>query len=330
MSNASDNLLTAENIEPCKFCGSLAIDDDGYCAECGMLRLGGETINIEPVALPSGVILAKLSIPDKADTTDGYRLIELPQGEYVVGRTDADIVVNDPYVSRLHANLCVVSDGVTVTDRGSTNGTFINGERSTANETVALKEGDSLRFGQTDVVWEFFGKGTHDFDDSTTLPNAEPQFASGYEHKSGSEVVDDTVSANAATDDTAPSTTLTYQSDAPESDESESSHNRSKWMLICVNRDLPEFTLSYGKSVIGRKVGKADIVVTGDGFISSAHICIEIDEEEEGVYVTDLSSTNGTFIENAQIEPLLAVKLDNGAHIRIGETEFELATIDRS
>ena len=67
---------------------------------------------------------------------------------YTVGRTAAcDVVVQDPTVSRRHAELEQVDAGVRVRDLGSTNGTFLNGER--IFDAVATP-GARLTFGKAD------------------------------------------------------------------------------------------------------------------------------------------------------------------------------------
>jgi len=65
--------------------------------------------------------------------------------EYVVGRSsDSDMVLVEDMVSRAHAKLMVVNDVVKLFDMGSTNGSFVNGERV---GNVDLKEGDRILFG---------------------------------------------------------------------------------------------------------------------------------------------------------------------------------------
>ncbi|HEY7214209.1 MAG TPA: FHA domain-containing protein, partial [Thermoanaerobaculia bacterium] len=67
---------------------------------------------------------------------------------YSVGRTPAcDLPVPDPTVSRQHAELVRVDAGVRVRDLGSTNGTFLNGDR--IFDAVAAP-GARLSFGKAD------------------------------------------------------------------------------------------------------------------------------------------------------------------------------------
>jgi pSer/pThr/pTyr-binding forkhead associated (FHA) protein len=64
---------------------------------------------------------------------------------YGVGRAnDSDMVLVEDMVSRNHAKLQVVGDVPTLEDLGSTNGSFVNGERV---KKVELKEGDRILFG---------------------------------------------------------------------------------------------------------------------------------------------------------------------------------------
>lgn len=58
----------------------------------------------------------------------------------------------DDFASSRHASIEPGADGVWVEDLGSTNGTFVNGERITARTLV--RAGDAVRIGQTELVLE--------------------------------------------------------------------------------------------------------------------------------------------------------------------------------
>jgi len=73
----------------------------------------------------------------------------------VLGRDEtADIVLDDPGVSRLHCELRVTSDGprliATIRDLQSTNGTFVEGNRITSEH---LEDGNRLTVGRTSIVY---------------------------------------------------------------------------------------------------------------------------------------------------------------------------------
>jgi hypothetical protein len=70
----------------------------------------------------------------------------------VVGRSrDCDLVLDDPNVSRHHAELRREGDGWLVADLGSTNGIKVNGSRV---ESAALQPGDRVTFGLIDLSFE--------------------------------------------------------------------------------------------------------------------------------------------------------------------------------
>lgn len=77
---------------------------------------------------------------------------EHERGTLLLGRADdANIVIEDPLISRAHARLVVQADEtVIVEDLHSTNGVFVNGVRL-ARPSSRLAEGDRLLLGTTEV-----------------------------------------------------------------------------------------------------------------------------------------------------------------------------------
>lgn len=71
----------------------------------------------------------------------------IEQNEITIGRDVAnEITINDPEVSRKHARLIMQSGGYLLEDLGSTNGTFVNGQRLTSPHV--LRPGDVVMLGE--------------------------------------------------------------------------------------------------------------------------------------------------------------------------------------
>jgi pSer/pThr/pTyr-binding forkhead associated (FHA) protein len=75
--------------------------------------------------MPEGKRLS-LAIIDGPDAGNVFR-IEKPR--VTIGRSGADLTLNDTEASRLHAAVEVRDTSYSVSDLGSTNGTLIDGER---------------------------------------------------------------------------------------------------------------------------------------------------------------------------------------------------------
>lgn len=60
------------------------------------------------------------------DGRDSGRIFQVDRPRVVLGRGEADIVINDSEVSRQHASIEVRGQRVVLRDLGSTNGTFVN------------------------------------------------------------------------------------------------------------------------------------------------------------------------------------------------------------
>lgn len=67
-----------------------------------------------------------------------------------IGREGCDINLDDQTVSRHHATVREIGEGVTITDEGSTNGTLVNG-RSITGATL-LRPGDKVEIGGAEIT----------------------------------------------------------------------------------------------------------------------------------------------------------------------------------
>jgi hypothetical protein len=80
-------------------------------------------------------------------TTAEGMMLALLDDESIVGRVHGGaVVIPDPSVSSRHARVTRTTDGFTIEDLGSRNGTFVNGESVTLPRP--LTDGDVVRFGK--------------------------------------------------------------------------------------------------------------------------------------------------------------------------------------
>ena len=89
----------------------------------------------------------------------GPRLVELVaphrehllgEGEQILGRgTEATVVVDHEDVSRRHARVTVVDEGLVIEDLGSKNGVFVNG--APVREPTRATHGDRVSLGRVEL-----------------------------------------------------------------------------------------------------------------------------------------------------------------------------------
>jgi len=80
-----------------------------------------------------------------------------------------------------------------------------------------------------------------------------------------------------------------------------------------------EFALDRVDVTIGRGA-QNDVALEGDEFASARHVRIE--PRTDGIWVQDLDSTNGTFVNGIRIEQRR--RLEPGDVVRVGETDLRL------
>jgi hypothetical protein len=109
------------------------------------LRSGRCRVTAEVREGPEGLSAASLVMPDGSRIVLGAETVD-------IGRLpECGIVLNDPNVSRRHAEVRRRGSDVVVVDLGSTNGTRVNGAQ--IRERV-LQDGDEVGVGTTNIRFE--------------------------------------------------------------------------------------------------------------------------------------------------------------------------------
>jgi len=148
-----------------------------YFTEGVKLMVGFDTFDDEIEGVEMNVTIPSMNVaglvpdtsPQPASIIDTYiarftlngvgmerRIVTQPGDRISVGRTGENkLVLDDVSVSKMHGSLVVSPDGsLAVADTGSTNGTFINGERIAYGKATALTATDRVRFGTVEVIFE--------------------------------------------------------------------------------------------------------------------------------------------------------------------------------
>ena len=198
-------------------------------------------------------------------------------GRHVFGRDAAcEFTVPSNAMSRRHARVELRDGRLTVTDLGSANGTFVNGEQ--VRERV-LTVGDEVKFD----VESFRVQGPLDPGRTTVRPA----------------VGDGATSVRPAAGTTVLSTPLGR-------------------LEVVSGIDAKSFGLTTKNYVVGRAAG-SDIELPADS-VSSRHA--QLEKTDDGWRLTDLKSTNGTFVNDRRID---SAELKPGDTVRFGEVRLKFA-----
>ena len=129
-----------DKVFPLETCSELHRESQGWPGTLNQLALKAMSRGSElsPAQPAPRIVISK----------DGklVKEIELIEPQYVIGRTDlADIIVEDRFVSKLHAMIQVYSNALVLLDLNSTNGTTVN---SLEKRKTLLRDNDVVSLGR--------------------------------------------------------------------------------------------------------------------------------------------------------------------------------------
>lgn len=120
------------------------------------IPLDGETV--QKISKSSDESLYLLEYAIEGDRTSVQ--LEVKEKEVLsIGRGKGNrIVISHPSVSNFHGSLRVKDGRLWISDLGSTNGTFVNGEKILAGEIYELSSNDRVRVGMVEIKFRVFQK----------------------------------------------------------------------------------------------------------------------------------------------------------------------------
>lgn len=285
-SYAVDAGLAAQD-EACPACTQGIQAGEVYCLRCGYQR---GTWAAAPAAAGAGSAVVPAGPPSpwllRAEDGREWRLAE---GEQAAGRGEVEIRLEDNFASRRHAKLIVSADALSVQDLGSSNGTFIGGQRLSPGEAHELSNGSALRIGQTELLVMRSPLESH----------KDPEAAAISVELEG-----------AAESEESPATA---GAEPP-------ALKASPWKLV--SDTGTEIALPLGELTLGRKPDRCDRVLEGDTYISGIHC--RLLATETSLSITDLGSTNGTYVSDEQLSPDTPRELIAGSVVRVGQTALKV------
>jgi pSer/pThr/pTyr-binding forkhead associated (FHA) protein/S1-C subfamily serine protease len=117
--------------------------DDGDVVQVGRVRLTADLVaSHREVTVLAGDLSGAHVVVTRGPLAGRYYALGT---ELVIGRQDADLLLDDPQVSRRHAVVRAIDGEFEVEDLGSANGTFVNGAR--VDEPQRLCHGDEIAIG---------------------------------------------------------------------------------------------------------------------------------------------------------------------------------------
>jgi pSer/pThr/pTyr-binding forkhead associated (FHA) protein len=254
--------------------------------------------------------LAPSPAPQRTGTSTGGRLVCLTDGrEYTVGHTPlslgrdagSDVVVSGNEVSRNHAEIRSEPDGYVLVDL-SANGTYVNGQRM--GKTHLLARADVIRIGNDE--FRFYADATDFARKSAPAPASLP------EPEEAAEPSAPPAGAGQRLSDTLHGIPVALPERRVTPSPPEAAPLAS---LLFRSGDLKGRRLPIKIPVVNIGRGDYNDVVIADPSVSTMHAKLQ---RREAVWIlTDLGSTNGTFVEGERLTG--EAPLSPGTTLRFGD-----------
>lgn len=143
----------------CARCGYELAGNGNFCSRCGAPQTPSSWT--QPVAAAGATIQSKAVsggglAPGKkyalivVHGEEPGKVIPIEKSRITLGRADCDISLQDPELSRQHALISIHGLAARLEDLGSTNGTFVDGERV---DSFELTDRSEFRIGSHEFVF---------------------------------------------------------------------------------------------------------------------------------------------------------------------------------
>jgi nitrite reductase (NADH) large subunit len=265
-----------------------------------MTSAGLPEVQPAPSALPSDPVWGTLQI--------GEREIPLRMLSPNIGRdVKADVILDDPTISYIHAQIVRQGNDSYLLDLGSRNGTFVNGTRISVPHR--LEHGDVIKLGGASLV---FRSGSAPAPKKEAIPSA-PVKAANMEAESGK------VEAPVST----PAKPPLVPAAPPPIPEKPVVANAPLELTLNVRSGQlsgKSFRLNQSPMTVGRN--PESHIVISDEKASWRHAMLK--QEDMKWLVRDLGSSNRTFLNDRALEPNQPYPLQPGDRLRIGDTILEV------
>ena len=143
----------------CARCGYELTGAGDFCSRCGAqkdaaswtqpVEIAGATIQSKAVS-GGGLAPGKKYALIVVQGEESGRVIPIEKSRITLGRADCDVSLKDPELSRQHALISIHGMNARLEDLGSTNGTFVDGERV---ESAELSDRSEFRIGFHEFVF---------------------------------------------------------------------------------------------------------------------------------------------------------------------------------
>ncbi len=216
--------------------------------------------------------------------------VKITRDKTIIGREKADLILKDPAVSRHHAEIVKQEGKCLIRDLGSTNGSFVNGERV---EEKVLSHMDEIWIGKCRLLYTELGRR-----DEIQEEDATGERALMLKEE------------------------ITRVSEQQEPEINLPDKREFILEIMAGKRKARTYKFPRGRIIMGRSE-EADLNLL-DEEVSRKHALIEVFSRDQ-TFLSDLASANGTFLNGVRIK---TVRLKHGDLIRLGNTVLKFVIKD--